>query len=68
MLRYYYILRNKFWLWQGHTLINFSYGKKIVFVKLHNGMQVRSNPRRMYPYSMDDAGWQKASKYPEYLI
>lgn len=68
MLRHYYIFRNKFWLYQGHTLFNRSHGRKIVFVKLVNGKQVRTNPRRMYDYSMDDAGWQKVADYPELFI
>ncbi len=68
MLRYYYILRNKLWLHQGHKLVNRSKGKKIVTVYLKDGKQIRNNKYRLTDYSMDDAGWAKATGYPELFI
>lgn len=68
MLRYYYILRNKLWLHLGYKLLNRSKGRKIITVYLYNGKQVRSNPYRLTNYSMDDAGWVKATNFPELLI
>ena len=67
-MRYYYILRNKFWLYLGFTLFNRSRGKRIVTVKLVKGKQIRSNPRRLTDYSMDDHGWAKTTDFPELFI
>ena len=67
-MRCYYILRNKFWLWQGHTLFNPSRGKRIVTVYLKNGKQIRSNPNRYTDYSMDDPDWRKVNDFPELFI
>ena len=69
MKRYYYILRNKLWLWQGYTLFNTSRGKKpFVTVYLKNGRQIRSNRNRLTDYSMDDPGWSKTTDFPEFFI
>jgi len=68
MSRYYYILRNKLWLNLGYVLVNRSHGKKVVTVHLYKGQQVRSNKYRLTDYSMDDAGWAKAVKFPELFI